>query len=761
MITIKRRQYTIRFVTTIAIIILAAGVCLIYYNVNQKSYTKINETNITDTTSSGVYAVNGAPTDIPKDLSFKAEPGQTIEFTSREIVINKKANAAVLSWNQSADTGVELQVRTKGDNGWTPWAAVEPEDPGKDNSDQTISTALVLANSIDDVQYKFTLRGSESDPSSTVNLSNSDITTIDSSDGPTEKRLSLGNILPTAGASEAKPQIISREQWGNPEPTWSDWTPEYAKLGRVVLHHTATTESSDSYMDVRAIWYYHSKVNGWGDIGYHYVIDSKGRIFEGRLYNKDYARRNRVEVIGGHALGNNYGTVGISMIGNYQSQTPSIAALDSMSRIAGYKLAPYRLHPYGYGPYGAVTVGHFEVNATACPGQNIINRFEYIKSKATQYYNSYLPLFSFEPMELSRWMKLAKNTQKIDIDTGLPVDIPLDEGRDLKFVDKHYRDGQWYLRTEFDFILDSRKGIPLVDIEDIEPELLEEPVWFELNTDQRKWNPITDFINHSYMFPRGLVAQFKEKVQINNAWYYRTVFDYINGNQQYLSASALVKPAYRPFEEPRYMAVDSTTVNKVNPFSPAANQALGSASHYLFSSKLTLDKTYYRTDDDTLANSEFSIPSDLTQEVQFDNLSTPRWMSLAQETPKLSSYTLKPKTDTFTPEAFPIIKFSQSLTINQTLYYRTQFDFNTGNRLVLPASALKELVFIPMDQPREMTNTADLDIYDPSTEQVVDRLIKNTKQFYDTKIIINGAVYLRSQKDTLENNSRAVLFSKF
>lgn len=56
------------------------------------------------------------------------------------------------------------------------------------------------------------------------------------------------------------------------------------KVERIIIHHTADdnrTEKDDLAM-IRGIYYYHTVVRGWGDIGYNYLVGQRGQIYEGR-----------------------------------------------------------------------------------------------------------------------------------------------------------------------------------------------------------------------------------------------------------------------------------------------------------------------------------------------------------------------------------------------------------------------------------------------------------------------------------------------
>ena len=118
--------------------------------------------------------------------------------------------------------------------------------------------------------------------------------------------------LQSAGA----PPIVPRSGW-NADETIRRSTPSIAPAIRLaVVHHTAGANgytAAQSPSIVRAIELYHVKGNGWNDIGYNFLVDRFGTVFEGRYGGID---RN---VVGAHAEGFNTGSVGVSVLGEYSS----------------------------------------------------------------------------------------------------------------------------------------------------------------------------------------------------------------------------------------------------------------------------------------------------------------------------------------------------------------------------------------------------------------------------------------------------------
>src|SRR5205814_1672223 len=119
--------------------------------------------------------------------------------------------------------------------------------------------------------------------------------------------------------------------------------PRYADgVHYAVVHHTAGTNNytrAQSAAIVRGIQVYHVKGNGWDDIGYNFLVDKYGQIFEGRYGGMDRA------VIGAHALGFNTGAVGISVIGDYRAAPISAAAKASLEQLLAWRLDVAHVDP--------------------------------------------------------------------------------------------------------------------------------------------------------------------------------------------------------------------------------------------------------------------------------------------------------------------------------------------------------------------------------------------------------------------------------
>lgn len=153
------------------------------------------------------------------------------------------------------------------------------------------------------------------------------------------------------------------------------WPLSYAsKIEKFSVHHSDSEirdingdgqiDAQDYKAIVRAIYNFHTVSRGWGDVGYNYMIDPLGNIYEGRYGGE--------MVVGAHSLCFNHGVIGIAMIGNYQDQTISQPAFKALTQLLAEKSAQHKINPLASsefnGKYLENIFGHKDVRATSCPG---------------------------------------------------------------------------------------------------------------------------------------------------------------------------------------------------------------------------------------------------------------------------------------------------------------------------------------------------------------------------------------------------------
>jgi hypothetical protein len=195
-------------------------------------------------------------------------------------------------------------------------------------------------------------------------------------------------------AAAETPPIVSRLSWGADESIRRG-PPTYAPEARfAVVHHTAGRNDytrAEAAAIVRAIQLYHVQGNGWNDIGYNFLVDRYGTVYEGRFGGVD---RN---VVGAHAQGFNTGSVGVALLGTYGSTAPSRAAQDAIARLLAWRLDLAHVDPTalltvvsgGSERYAAgipvllrAVSGHRDTGFTECPGDALYTRLDSLSRAA-------------------------------------------------------------------------------------------------------------------------------------------------------------------------------------------------------------------------------------------------------------------------------------------------------------------------------------------------------------------------------------------
>jgi hypothetical protein len=159
----------------------------------------------------------------------------------------------------------------------------------------------------------------------------------------------------------------------------------YVPAKKVVLHHTATSNTySDGAAEVRAIYNYHARTLGWGDIGYHMLIDRFGNVYEGRHgRGEDSATREILskDVVAGHVYAHNYGSFGVAAIGDFDKVSPDATLLQRIEDALTFACGRHFVEPGSTSDFLQSDLvwheamenisGHGDSTATACPGTHL------------------------------------------------------------------------------------------------------------------------------------------------------------------------------------------------------------------------------------------------------------------------------------------------------------------------------------------------------------------------------------------------------
>jgi hypothetical protein len=286
-----------------------------------------------------------------------------------------------VQWRGPSDGG-EIRVRRAGR--WGPWRALhagEQHAPGR-NASELVAAAGATA-------YEVRLPAGARDGRATA---------IDSTRGKAR-----------AAASAGRSCVLTRAQWGADESLRFDaagneiWVPAYFPVQKLTLHHTATEGGgADPAALVRAIYRYHAVDLGFGDIGYHMLVDENGCIYEGRhsgtdglpVYGTPAADGTPQAVNAGHVAGFNAGNVGVALLGDFTTHGPTRRARKGAVRAFAAVARHSRVDPLGSGTYvnpvsGATKTlpnisGHRDWLATECPGEMLYPLLPAIRSEVAR-----------------------------------------------------------------------------------------------------------------------------------------------------------------------------------------------------------------------------------------------------------------------------------------------------------------------------------------------------------------------------------------
>lgn len=182
-----------------------------------------------------------------------------------------------------------------------------------------------------------------------------------------------------------EPAIFSRAQWGADERLRDRSSLRYGSISVGFVHHTVNANDytrDDVPALLRGIYAYHTQAKGWSDIGYNFVVDRFGRIWEGRFGGVDRP------VVGAHTLGYNEKSFAMSALGNFETGRPSPALLDAYGRLFAWKLSISGVDPESKQRIGSQTFqaisGHRDAAATACPGRYLYDELPAIREQAGQ-----------------------------------------------------------------------------------------------------------------------------------------------------------------------------------------------------------------------------------------------------------------------------------------------------------------------------------------------------------------------------------------
>ncbi len=180
------------------------------------------------------------------------------------------------------------------------------------------------------------------------------------------------------------PPIVTRQKWGANEALRRVGQIYDTAVTKIVVHHTGTPNDVTNYPGLCRGILANETGGEYIDIAYNWLIDPNGNIYEGR-WAQTYAagaahtgEHNDANVRGAHAIYHNSNTIGVALMGTYDTLNPPPAMIGALVTLLAWKCARWGIDPLGRGIFhasnGAVEnlfniCGHRDTSATDCPGQ--------------------------------------------------------------------------------------------------------------------------------------------------------------------------------------------------------------------------------------------------------------------------------------------------------------------------------------------------------------------------------------------------------
>ncbi len=427
----------------IVIFVLFWSIILIFALVKANSSTEIKEGRIIikEPTQSGSFFVSA-------NISEN-------QIKSPVLRTDFPFNALFVKWQ--AENGVNLgqnfDIYVKFLNeSWTDWLKIRLDDDinGKNNSDFILASQMIPTKLTDTFQYKIIFDPHTKKPA----LKNLEFAYLNTTKG---HKLSYK----ISSRTNSTLNIISRAQWGaNPNYKFDEkgqdlWEEEYYLPKKFIIHHTAgENANTDPMATIRAIQHWHAVARGWGDIGYNYLIDSKGNIYEGRAGGDG--------IVGGHAYMRNRNTIGIAILGCYQSQksdlqgsncnTPDKLTENSktaLNKLIAQKSREFNIDPLGQSEFhGQIlpnVIGHNDVGNTACPGDLIYDKLPQTRQLA---YNLLQELGGYQKPLPASAQFVRISTKELDIEETKTADVIVEFKNTGQAVWRGYEDAGLFITDD-------------------------------------------------------------------------------------------------------------------------------------------------------------------------------------------------------------------------------------------------------------------------------------------------------------------------
>jgi len=280
---------------------------------------------------------------------------------------------------------IQLQIRSLTDSQqWLEWTTVHKDEHLTTHQDTIVGGLQYLPETTRIIQFRIVMNNVGSSSllrSMRFSFTSPGATSEETLHELKEKAFQQPQGQKSENDNYPMPDYATRTEWDCPDGQNPSGPVSLTNVTHQIVHHSAGTNSSSDWPAVvRSIWDYHVNTNGWSDIGYNWLIDPNGVIYQGRGWiNGDD------EVQGAHFCGTNSNTMGVCLLGNFEETTPSSDALDNLEELLAWKSDEKNIDPTtrSYHSSSALNLftisGHRDGCNTLCPGENLYVRLPEIR----------------------------------------------------------------------------------------------------------------------------------------------------------------------------------------------------------------------------------------------------------------------------------------------------------------------------------------------------------------------------------------------
>lgn len=283
-----------------------------------------------------------------------------------------------LNWPKANSSPFRLEYREKKRNKWSDWKPLPEDQHGEEESSVAASEMRQLEPQVRSIQIRIVHE--QALPSGIqINLFNP-VTPKPQGSAALEPH----PLRPTGDLPELRvacpcplPKLVSRTTWGAPRPCATE---SFSPVTHLIVHHSAGVNTSNNWAQVvLSIWDFHVNTRAFCDVGYNYLIDPNGVLYEGRSGGNN--------VIGAHFCNVNTGTMGVCLLGNFEEVEPTEAMLNTLAKILAWKSCNSNIDPLSKSVHARSALdllhvsGHRDGCSTLCPGARVYNKLASVRSK--------------------------------------------------------------------------------------------------------------------------------------------------------------------------------------------------------------------------------------------------------------------------------------------------------------------------------------------------------------------------------------------